>query len=262
MAFKKQYGAKKIIAVISFLFTRRTDHEEPEYNFEINYLRFCLEILAFAGVDIIISCTPHSEAMSKISQEVGIEFIPVYMDFSPTIKTITPKDEPLVFYSPDEGSVLRAVYHARNFYNSKVVFDFKRRKLNNKTEILESLDVDEIKKIKELALERFGYDQVFHSDEVDISGFQVVMIEDELASGGTANTTARKLIMKGAKSIIFAFTHPVCTTGWKSSLFFENPFIRIMSTDSIPRGPEKRTMGRILDISVARDLSSAIYKKL
>ncbi len=261
MAFKEQYKASRLIAVLPFILTRRCDHEEPEYHYEINYLRFYLKLLAVSGVDDLIVCTPHSNSMENICQELGINFFPAYMDFTRTIKTIIPKNEKIVFYSPDLGSISRAVFHAQHFPDSVVLFDLKERKANNQTEILE-VDNDVINGIITEYQQYFGYTKINYFSEEGARDANVVIIEDEMSSGGTANQTAKKLKLAGAKSIFLAFTHPVCVNGWKYTLFDGEPFSRVLAADTIIRDQSNRTWGKVLDVSAAETIASALYKVL
>ena len=88
------------------------------------------------------------------------------------------------------------------------------------------------------------------------------MIEDEVASGGTANDTGHILFKLNAKSIILLATHAVLTPGWRNKLLFSNPFNKIVMTDTIPRGYDKRTGGLIYDISLSKFFASSLYKIL
>lgn len=260
MAFRKQYGAKKLLAVIPFLLPRRCDHEEAEYQFEINYLSHYLEMMAFCGVTNMIVCTPHSEAIKRNCERLGIEFMPANMDFSRAIKTIVPGAEEISIYSPDEGSIPRAIAHAKNISNSQVIFDLKKRHKNNRAEIVS--DNKLAQEIISKYSQELDYQSITYADSQDITGMNIVIIEDEMSSGETANKTAKKLRSLGAKSIYFAFTNPVCVNGWKYTLFDQSPFTRILAGDTIPRDESNRTGGKIIDVSVAEVLAMTIYRML
>ncbi len=261
MALKRQYQAYRLIAVLPFLLTRRCDHEESEHNHEINYLSFYLELLKVAGVDDLIVCTPHSDAMEKKCADLGINFYQARMDFSRAIKTIVPKGEKVVFYSPDQGSISRAIFHAQHFSGSLALFNLKERKLNNQTEII-LVNQDKINRIMSDFCRDFSCDNIRYFSEEEIADSNVVIIEDEMSSGGTANQTAKKLKLAGARAIYFAFTHPVCVNGWKYTLFDGDPFARVLSGDAIIRDQSNRTWGKVLDVSTAETIAPALYKVL
>lgn len=256
MAFRRQYGAASLLAVNPFLLVRRCDHEEK--NEEINYLKDYIELLAFAGVTDMITCSPHSDAIARNCKEVGIKFEPAYMDFSRAFKTVVPKGEKTIFYSPDEGSIPRAIAHAKKIPGSRVMFNLKIRKKNNQTEIRKP-SPEEIEAVIKKYSEEFDFELLSHLNEDEIIGANIVMIDDEMSSGGTANSTAHELKEKGAKAIFFAFTHPVCVNGWKPTLFSNNPFAKILAGNTIIRNEFNRTGGKIIDISTAEVIASAMY---
>ncbi len=265
-SLKKQYGAERIIAVIPFILSRRCDHEGPEHDYELNYLRMDIELLKFAGVDYLVCCTPHSDAMGMLCEEndIKINFYPAYMDFSPVIKAIVPRSEKIVFYSPDLGSVPRAIAHARDLSNSIVFFSTKHRRLNSEIEIFKSEDESEIEKIIKHLRVSYRYDKIehvsFESLSEHIKDAHVVMVEDEVSSGSTANKTAIKIKEMGAKAVYLAFTHPVLVNGWKQTLFDKIPFSKVLSGNTIPRNDINRTGGRVLDVSAASVISRRVYE--
>ncbi|MDD3285467.1 MAG: hypothetical protein PHG95_02430 [Patescibacteria group bacterium] len=260
-AFKNQYKAAHVIAVNPFILVRRNDHEEKGE--EIQYLKQYLHFLSVAGADELIACVPHSDYMGAMAESFGIKFRPAYMDFSRTLKTIVPKHENIFVYSPDKGSIPRAIAHAKKIQGSAVIFDLKVRKINNQTEIF-SAGENDIEAIKQAASKKFEFDinMIKHISEVDISGANIIMIDDELASGGTANSTAKKLKGLGAKAIYFAFTHAVCVNGWKLTTFFENPFEKVLAGDTIIRDDTNRTGGKIVDCSTNEVIAAAIYEAI
>lgn len=260
-AMKHQYGAARIIAVNPFILVRRNDHEEKIE--ELQYLKQYLHFLSTAGCDELIACTPHSDYMGMTAENFGMKFRPVYMDFSRTLKTLVPKNEQIFLYSPDKGSIPRAIAHANKIQGSIVIFDLKIRKNNNQTEIFDAAE-NEIEIIKQEYASKFNFDinRIKHISEVIIKGANVIMIDDELASGGTANSTAKKLKELGAKAIYFAFTHPVCVNGWKLTTFFQNPFEKVLAGDTIIRDDTNRTGGKIIDCSTSDVIAAAIYERI
>jgi len=257
MAFRRQYGAASLLAVIPFLLVRRCDHEEKAE--EIAYLKHYIEILAFAGVTDMIVCSPHSDSIATNCEKVGIKFEAAYMDFSQTLKTLVPKGEKIIVYSPDEGSIPRAIAHAKKIPGSRVMFNFKVRKKNRRTEIRQP-SKQEIEAVIKKYSEEFEFD-IYYINEEEIRGANVIMIDDEMSSGGTASSTGRSLKEMGAKAIFFAFTHPVCSSGeWKENIIYQQIFKKILAGDTIIRNEYNRTGGKIIDISTTEVISSAMYR--
>lgn len=260
-AMKHQYQAKKIIAAIPFLRFRRQDHAEKQG--EINRLQMIIDRLKHAGVDQLIVTTPHSEKMAENCQIFGIDFHTADMSesFAQAIKTILPNEKKnILVYAPDEGSIPRAVGLAK-ILNLQVIFTLKRRGLNNATEII-AQDQEKINAIISKAQKELNFSLIDYASAESIKDSTILMVEDETASGETANGTGLRLKHLGAEMIIFAATHAVCTFGWQRKLFYQNPFDKIFIADSIERGYENRTGGLMHDISVSSVMASELYKVL
>jgi phosphoribosylpyrophosphate synthetase len=73
-AAKYQYGAERIVAVLSFFHYRRQDHEEEKYIHEIQRNRWLATQMKFSGIDYVILATPHSEQTGKNFNDSGIVF--------------------------------------------------------------------------------------------------------------------------------------------------------------------------------------------
>lgn len=255
-AIKKQYQAAYLIAVIPFMTFRRQDHEEkPE---EICRLKMAIDRLKHAGVDEIITVSPHSPNMAKFCNEFGVKIHEV--DPSPllvaTIQTYLTTIP--IIYAPDRGSVPRAIALAK-ITGSQVIFSLKNRGLNNDTEIKPE-EKEEIDGIIECYKKEFS--EIYYADVEHVKNKFIVMVEDEISTGGTANKTGQRLKKLEAKKIIFLAINLVLVPGWKRKLFDNNPFDKVIGGDTIPRDYEKRTDGLIHDISLSELITQELYKSL
>lgn len=261
-AMKRQYQAKKIIAVVPFLRFRRQDHSEKIE--EIDRLRMLIDRLKHAGVDQLITVTPHSsKMMSKNCQTYGIEFHPTDMSeiFAQAIRTLLDGEEKnTLIYAPDEGSISRAVGLAQ-ILGFEVIFTLKKRGLNN-TAAIAGPDQQEIDELIARAQQELDFPEISYATADKIRGAIILMVEDEIASGETANKTGRRLKSLGADTLIFSATHAVCTAGWQRKLFYQDPFDKIFIADSIPRDYENRTGGKMHDLSVSGVMAAELYKVL
>lgn len=259
-ALKIQYESLRLIAVIPFVIYRRQDH--PEKTGEICRLKMLVHFLKSAGVDEVVTITPHSPKMEEFFQKVDIKFHeanPAIILASPIKTYLSDLLEKPILYSPDGGSIPRAIELAR-LINGTVLFSLKERGLNNEIEIKEA-EKEEISSIIENYQEK-GFSDLNYANAESISGKSIVMIEDEVSTGGTANETAQNLKKYGATGIIFLATHPVLVSGWRRKLFDNNPFDKVIMGDTIPRDYEKSTGGLIHDVSMAEPLAQALYKAL
>ncbi len=273
-ACKHQYGASKIIAVISFMYNRRQDpkmeigpEDEPGKKAkpdEIQRLRMYISKLAWSGVTDLIVVTPHSGAMAEYAKEFGINFYEIDPSslFVEKIYTFVPEEEIdlVTVYSPDLGSIKRAVKLAK-ILNCPIIFNIKNRLIYNETSIA-TIEEEELKKLTNELRQKYNFPEIHYVTSERVEGKIVVMIEDEVASGGTANSTAQLIRKNKAKNILFFATHAVFTWGWRNKLFQDNPFSKIIITNSIHRDYEKKTGGGIVDVSIASPIASTLFKLL
>ncbi len=273
-ALKYQYGAKYIIGVFPFMLNRRQDPKmeihPDEFDgkiakpYEIQRLKHTILRLKNAGVNEMLVATPHSNAMEKYAKEYGILFheIDASKLFADIAQTLIKDDERALVkvYSPDWGSIERAIKIAK-LIDCPVLFNFKERKINGESSIVEA----ELKDINEKiswAQKEFNFQEIYYATSDMVSGMILIMVEDEIASGKTASETGRLLKKYGVKSLYFFSTHVVLTPGWRGFLIVNSPFTRIFCTNTITRDYKKQTGGELSDISIAPQFASTLFKIL
>jgi len=260
-AYKKQYKAAYVIGVFPFLIFRRQDH--PEKFNEVYRLRMIIDRLAHAGLDEMIVVTPHSNQMKKCCDEFGIKFTAVDMSntFAEVLSTYLPDNNSnIIVHAPDEGSIYRAIKLAKAL-KVPVYFNVKDRGMNNVIKFVE-LDETESDVIVKRVRQLHQYEDIHYAYADSVKDKTIVMIDDEVSTGSTANENARSLKEFGAKQIFFVVTHPVLTSGWRKKLLHLNPFDKIIMATTIPRDYSKSTGGYIYDISVSSQLGSALFKSV
>jgi len=261
-SLKKQYQASRLIAVIPFMIFRRQDHEEKSE--EICRLKMGLDRLRHAGVDEIITVAPHSEKLVKFGLDLGLNIhvidpSPLFASVVKSSLSIDSTKEKIKVYAPDKGSIPRAVALAQKI-NSSVIFSLKKRGLNNEIEIEPGEESDISKIISKYNSE--GFLEIYHVNKENIKESYIIMIEDEISTGTTANKVGCFLKSLGAKKIVFLASHAVLSPGWRRKLINNNPFDKIILGDTIPRDYEKRTGGLIQDISFADLIAQALSQSL
>jgi phosphoribosylpyrophosphate synthetase len=259
-AMKHQYGASQIIAVVPFLRYRRQDRGQEKPH-EINRLKMIIQRMSQNGIEQLITITPHSDQMRECCQDFGIEFqgLNVTSELTRAISAFLPISERnarVKVYAPDAGSIPRAIAVARRL-EVGVLFDIKQRKDNNRIQIIDA-EQEQIKSV----IESYPELDIQYASEEYIQGSIIIMVEDEMASGETANTTGQRIKNSGARELFFIFTHPVCNDGWKDKLLHNNPFTKIFSFDTIPRGFKNRTGGKIRDVSAGDLLAATLYRSI
>lgn len=136
-----------------------------------------------------------------------------------------------VVVSPDVGGVPRARAMAEAL-GTPIAIIVKRRPEPNRVEVVEVIG--------------------------DIEGRSCVMIDDMIDTGGSIASGARALAERGAKEVFAACTHPVLS-GSAVEKIEDSPIKRLIVTDTIPLGPDKRSE-KIEVISVASILGDAIRR--
>ena len=89
----------------------------------------------------------------------------------------------------------------------------------------------------------------------DVQGKNALIIDDEIASGGTMMEAARYLQVNGARRIEAAAVHPVLS-GHAVARLDDSPIERLVVTNSIPLNGKQHT--KIESVSVARLFADAI----
>jgi ribose-phosphate pyrophosphokinase len=260
-AAKHQYGAEQIVAVLSFMHYRRQERED--YMHEIWRNKWLVQQMKFSGISHVILATPHSKQTGINFQENGIIFKATDLSdlFANRLRPLLPesdKGKKVKVYTPDEGSISRAIELAKRL-GIGVLFGLKNRGFNNEVEIIE---VDQ-KKIKEIKDQFNFFPDLEYAIPNLVKDTIMVIAEDEIDTGGTAHRQAKQLRKYGAEKIYMVFTHAVCTDPWRRKLFdVDSPFSQVIVCNTIPRGEEKRTGGKMHDVSVAAPLASELLRVL
>lgn len=258
-AMKRQYGAKHIILVISFMIFRRQDHDEVKVinnkKFsEISRLDNAIFLFKCIGVDEIITVTPHSKKMAEYCQKHNLLMSEIDTSMKIAEKFKIYLDNKSLLVSPDEGSIERTIKVAESIYkltglNVPIGFFLKTRGLDHNSEIKDG-DNNEIQCI----IQKYTklYSNIHYADQELIKGKKIFIIDDEAATFNTAKKVAKFLLILGALLVYYAATHPVLIGPWRDAIdsgIFEN----IILGDTIPRPYPKQTGGKI-DTFITTDL--------
>ncbi|MEA3399278.1 MAG: hypothetical protein U9R00_02055 [Patescibacteria group bacterium] len=274
-AAKHQYGANRILGIFPFIKDRRQDPSMQEIiladgskkvakPYEIQRLKKNFFFLKVAGLDGVLTATPHSNAMAEYCKEYKIKFHEIELSpvFVKNVHTFVKKEELnlVVAYAPDAGSIPRAIAFAR-IMNCPVYFNLKNRDENGNIKILDKLD-QKAKTLEKKLRSYYEFKDIHFATSDLVKGKIIVMIEDEVSSGDTANKTARNLKKFSVKSILFFATHSVLNSGWKKKFFKNEPFEVVGMADTIIRDYKNSTGGKILSIQTAPLFASSLFHLL
>lgn len=225
----KRSSASEITALIPYFgYSRQDRKDRPRVPISAALIARLIE---YAGADRILTIDIHSE------QESGFVEIPwdnLYGSYSflPFLKKHF-QGSNLVIASPDKGGVPKASFYGELLDASGIAIVFKERDLNQANQ--------------SKALDIIG----------DVSGKDVLIIDDMIDTAGTLVDAANLLMQKGAKSVSVAATHGLFS-GSALERIAKSPLDKIFITDTVPLKPELLKNPKVTVVSVAKLLAEAI----
>lgn len=218
----KRASAYKIVAVIPYYgYARQDRKDKPRVAIGSKLLA---NILVTAGADRVITMDLHA-AQIQAFFEIPVDHLDSSAIFIPYIEQL--KLQNLTFAAPDVGSSNR-VREIASYFNAEMVICDKHRKRAN--EIASMVVIG------------------------DVTGRDVILIDDICDTGGTLAKSAGLLMEKGARSVRALCTHPVLSG--KAYENIENSVLdELVVCDTIPL---KQDSKKIKVLSVADLFAIAI----
>jgi ribose-phosphate pyrophosphokinase len=221
----KRASAYKIVAVIPYLgFARQDRKDKPRVSIGA---KLVADLLTKAGVSRIMTMDLHADQIQGFF-DVPVDHLYASSIFVPYIRDLELED--LVVAAPDMGGTKRANAYSR-FLNCEMVICYKLRKKAN--------FVDEITIIG------------------DVSGKNVVIIDDMIDTAGTILLAADLMMQSGAKSVRAVSTHPVFS-GNALEKIDKSALSEVVVTDTVPH---KYDSSKIKVLTVA-DLFATVIDKV
>ncbi|AYA37256.1 ribose-phosphate pyrophosphokinase [Hymenobacter oligotrophus] len=219
----KRASAYKVNVVMPYMgYTRQDRKDKPRVSIGAKVVA---EFIQSVGTSRLMTCDLHA------GQIQGFFDIPVdHLDGStitaPYIKSLNLEN--LIFASPDVGGVVRTRAFAKKFGAEIVVCDKMRLRANE----IASMQV-------------IG----------DVTGMNVVLVDDIVDTAGTVCKAADLLLERGAASVRAVITHPVLS-GPAHERIRNSALVELITTDTIPLREENE---KIKVISVADLFARAIH---
>lgn len=222
----KRASAKQIVAVMPYFgFARQDRKDQPRVPIGA---KLVANLLTAAGADRIMTMDLHADQIQGFF-EVPVDHLYASTIFLPYIKSLGLQD--LTMVSPDIGGSKRANAYAK-FLGADIAICYKQRKKANE---IESMTV-------------IG----------EVSGRNVILVDDLVDTAGTLTKAADMLLDKGAKSVRAICTHPVLS-GKAYERIEESNLSELIVTDTIPL---KKDSKKIKVLSVSGLFASVIDKVL
>ena len=223
-AFKRASAARLTAVIPYYGYGRQDRKDKPRVPISA---KLVADLLQTAGADRVLTMDLHA------AQIQGFFDIPVDHLFAAAviIEYVQQLKLPeLVVVSPDAGGVERARAYAKRLDASLAIVD-KRRDQPNVAEV--------------------------HNVIGDVLGKTALVVDDMVDTAGTLTKVAEALKAAGAREVLASCSHPVLS-GHAIERIEKSSLARLITTDSIPLGPEKLKNGRIVVLGVAGLLSRAI----
>jgi ribose-phosphate pyrophosphokinase len=218
----KRASAGYITAVIPYYgYARQDRKDKPRVPISAKLIA---NLLQAAGANRIMTMDLHADQIQGFF-DIPVDHLKGEAIFMPYLEKQDLTNT--IFASPDVGGVKRARSFAKYFKRDLVICDKERIKAN------------EVKSITVIG---------------DVTGADVILVDDLIDTAGTLCKAADALIEKGARSVKAMCTHPVLSG--KAYENIENSQIsKIITTDTIPL---KRQSDKIEVLSCAQLFSKAI----
>ncbi|MFI4943143.1 MAG: ribose-phosphate pyrophosphokinase [Burkholderiales bacterium] len=223
-AFKRASAARLTAVIPYYGYGRQDRKDKPRVPISA---KLVADLLQTAGADRVLTMDLHA------AQIQGFFDIPVDHLFAAAviIEYVQQLKLPeLVVVSPDAGGVERARAYAKRLDASLAIVD-KRRDQPNVAEV--------------------------HNVIGDVAGKTALVVDDMVDTAGTLTKVAEALKAAGAREVLASCSHPVLS-GHAIERIEKSSLATLITTDSIPLGPEKLKNGRIVVLGVAGLLSRAI----
>lgn len=175
----KRASAKQVVAVIPYFgFARQDRKDKPRVSIGAKLIA---DLLSAAGVDRIITMDLHADQIQGFF-DVPVDHLYASSIFVPYLQNLNLPN--LAMASPDTGGTRRAAAYAK-FLNADLVICFKQRA---KANVIEKMTL-------------IG----------DVTGKDVVLVDDIIDTGGSITKAAEMMIGNGARSV-----RAICTQDRKS----------------------------------------------
>ena len=213
----KRASAYKVCAVIPYFGYARQDRKDRP--------RVSIAMITSAGADRIMTCDLHAGQIQGFF-DIPLDHLNGSAIFVPYLKSLDLGN--LIFASPDVGGVGRTRSYAKHFEVDMVVCDKHRKRANEVA-----------------SMQLIG----------DVTGKDVVMIDDLVDTAGTMCKAAQIIMDKGATSVRAIATHGVLSG--KAYENIENSVLsELVITDTIPVSQES---SKIKVLTVADLFAKAIH---
>ncbi|MBS0210606.1 MAG: ribose-phosphate pyrophosphokinase [Planctomycetes bacterium] len=225
----KRASAERVTAVVPYYGYARQDRKD-EGRVPIT-AKLVANLMVRAGADRVLTMDLHAPQIQGFF-DVPVDHLYAAPVLNNYFKAMNYHEDDIVVVSPDEGSIKRALGHAKRL-NARIAVVDKRRS----------------------SAENTRQENIIGSSVV---GKTALMFDDMISTGGSICGAAKKVAEAGAKEIYVAATHGVLC-GRAIEYIADAPIKNVVLTDTIPLAPERK-LDKIVVLSVDELLGEAIKR--
>ncbi len=220
----KRASAKQITAVVPYFgYARQERKDQPRVSIAA---KLVADLLGTAGIDRLLTMDLHASQIQGFF-DVPVDHLYASVVFTDYFRRM--QLENLVVVAPDVGAIKMARAYASRLHTDLAVID-KRRPSQNQAEVVNIIG--------------------------DVSGRNVLLIDDLIDTAGTLTNAANALRRAGAQRILAACTHPLLS-GPAYERIHASALESLMVSDTIPL---KQESDRVQVVSVAELFADAIRR--
>ncbi len=222
----KRASARKIVAVIPYFgYARQDRKDKPRVSIGA---KMVANLLTSTGIDRLITLDLHADQIQGF-MDVPVDNLYASVIFYPYLKSL--KLPNLMMASPDTGGTRRAASYAKAL-NTGFAICYKQRTKPNVVEKMQLIG--------------------------DVTGKDVVLVDDIIDTAGTITKAAEIIMEKGANSIRALVTHPIFS-GKAYEIIANSPFLEVIVTDTIPL---KQNLGEKIKVLSTANLFAEVIKRV
>lgn len=227
--------ARRINVIMPYLYEGRQHKRNGRESLDCAYM---LEELTRLGVSNIITFDAHDPHVANAVPISGFETIPTTYQVIKALKRIKPDlhnvNDNLMVISPDEGALQRAMYYA-TMLGAKLGTFYKRR---DYTRIVD------------------GRNPILNHEflGVDITGKNILIVDDMIASGDSMLDIAREMKKRKAQKVYCSASFALFTSGYErfDQAYKEGLFDKVFSTNLTYREPQLLSRPWFVDVNMAK----------
>ena len=233
--------AARITVIMPFLYEGRQHRKTTRESLDCAVM---LRELESMGVHNLITFDAHDPRLQNVIPLMSMDNVSPALQFTQALLTeyedLSPGSDQMMFIAPDEGATERVIFFA-SLFGVNIGMFYKRR---DYTRIVDGSN-------PVIAHEFCGS---------DISGRDVIVVDDMIASGGSILDTSRQLKEMGAKRVFLFSTFGLFTSGLKKfdEAYRNGWFDRIFTTNLVYQNPELLKKDYYISVRMDRYIAALI----